>query len=101
VVAGRADEGEPASTDRLDRRARREQRRFVAGLRRDGVGVEPGRVVDPPDGLDVLRRVTALDVGDRRGRRLDDVEGLQERGEPLRRLGVAEGRMEARERRMA
>jgi hypothetical protein len=58
-------------------------------------------VVDPPKALDVLRRVAALDVGDRGRPRLDDLEGFQERGEPLRRLGMAERRMEARERGMA
>jgi hypothetical protein len=101
VVARRPDEREPAAPHRLDRRSRREQRRLVARLGGDGVGVEPRRVVDPPDDLDVLRGMATLDVCDGGRRGLDDLEFLEERGEPLRRLGVAERRMEARERRMA
>ena len=100
-MARRADEREPAPSHRLDRRSRREQRRLVARLGGDGVGVEPDRVLDPPNDLDVLRRVAALEVGVAGRLGLDDVELVQEHGEPLRRFGMAERGMEAREPRMA
>ena len=101
VVAGRADEREAPAPHGLDRRSGREQRRLVARLRGDGVGVEPDRVVERADQLDVGRRVAALEVG-RGGRSgLDHVEGLEQRGEPLRRFRVAERGMEARERGVA
>ena len=101
VVARRADEREALAANRLDRCSRREQRRLVARLGGDGVGVEPDRAVERADQLDIGRRVAALEVG-RGGRRgLDDLEGVQERGEPLRRLGVAERGVQARERRVA
>jgi len=45
--------------------------------------------------------VAALEIGGGGRRRLDDLERVQERGEPLRRLRMAEGGMQARERRMA
>jgi hypothetical protein len=101
VVARWADEREPAPPNRFDRRPRCEERRLEARLRGDRVGVEPDRVIDTPHDLDVLGRVAALEIGDGARRRLDDLELVQERGEPLRRLRMAEGRMEARERRMA
>ena len=102
VMAGRPDECEPADPGRLDRRARGEQRRLEAGRRGGRVAVQPRLGVDRADARDVLGRVAALDLLDRRrpaiAPRLDRVEqNLQ----PPRRLRMVARRVQPRQRGVA
>jgi hypothetical protein len=62
VVAGRADEGEAALLDRLDRGAGGEQSGAVACGRGRRVGIEPGRLGYSPQALQVGGAVAAEDV---------------------------------------
>jgi hypothetical protein len=88
MVAGRAHEREAAARGRLDRRAGREQARLEGRRRGDRVAVEPDGGVDRLDPLDVAPAVAALEIGSRRRLDLAAAEGLLERKEPLRRLGM-------------
>ena len=100
-MAGRAGEGKAATLGGGDRGARCQQGGLEGRLGGEGVPVEPGRLGNLPDPLDVLLRVTADDRLDRR--RLDRVvlKRLQQNRQPLLGLGVALSRMQARERRVA
>ncbi len=100
VVARRAHEREHAQPGGLDRRSGREQGRLVRGAGADRVRVEPDRLLDLADPLDVPGRVAALEVLAQRGQRLLGREPLEERQQPLGRLGMPEGRVQPRQRRM-
>src|SRR5205814_6698397 len=71
MVARRPREREASALDRLDGRAGGEESRLEGRLRRDRVHVEPRLGRDRPDTFDVLAGVTALDLLDRRGARLE------------------------------
>ena len=101
VVAGRADEREPAALRRVDRAARCEQRRFPARLRRDGIRVEQRPDLDRLEPVEVRRLVAAFDLLARRRPALDVLECVEQHRQPLPRLDVRLGRMELRERRVA
>ena len=96
-MSGRAHEREAGRRGRLDRGAGREQARLEGRRRRDGVPVEPDRRVDRLDPLDVPPAVAALEVGAHRRLDLPTTEGLLEREEPLRRLGMPVRRVQTRE----
>jgi hypothetical protein len=95
VVARRADEREPARLRGFDRDAGRELRGFPARLGNDRVRVvEPRRLLDLGERVEVLDRVDALDRAPRGRPGFARVrECLQQDADPLRRLGVAEGRV--------
>ena len=100
-MAGRAYEREATALGGRGRGAGGEQRRLETRLGGERVAVEPGRLRDRPDPLDVLLVVAARDRLDRRRPDLVVLEGLEQNREPFRRLGMARRRMQARERRMA
>jgi hypothetical protein len=100
-MPGRADERERLCLHRGDRGARREQRRFVRRFAADRIDVEPGRLGDRADSLDVLAGVTARDRLGIGGAGFVELELGEERLEPRRRLRMRPGRMQPRERRMA
>ena len=100
-MAGRADEREGAALDGLARAACREQRRFPAGRRGDGVRVEQGRDLERREPVEVVGVVAALDLFARGGPAFDHVEGVQQCEQPLPRVGVRLDRVELREERMA
>jgi hypothetical protein len=66
VVAGRPDECKTPGSGRLDRPACGDQRRLEAGRRGRRIPVEPGVGVDRANPGDMLGRVAALDLLDRR-----------------------------------
>jgi hypothetical protein len=101
VVAGRAHKREAAPVGRLDRAASGEQRGVVARFGGDRVGVEQPRQVDRLQRVDVSRFVAALYLFARGRRRLDDLEGFEQRLESRPRLDVRLRRMELRQCRMA
>jgi hypothetical protein len=58
-------------------------------------------MVEGADQLDVVGCVAAFEIRGGGGLGLDDLERVEERLEPFRCLGVPEGGVEARERRVA
>jgi hypothetical protein len=102
MVSGRPDEREGAGLRRLDRDPRRELRGLPARLGDDRVRiVEPGRLVDLCERVEVLRRVDTFDRGARCRPSLACVgERVEQDADPLRCLGMTKGRVQARERRM-
>jgi hypothetical protein len=86
MVPRRSGEREPAAPGSLDRRTGRKQRRFVARLGADRVGVQP--TTRCADTLDQLRGVTTQDV-DLGGRcACDEGEMLVQDRDALLRLGM-------------
>ena len=97
-MAGRADEREPALLGRRYRHARREERSFEGRPGGNRVAVEPGRLVHGPDVGDVLGRVAALDVGDRRRAGLVPVvDRVEQHLEPAGRVRMVPGRVQPNE----
>jgi hypothetical protein len=101
VVPRRPDEREAVSLHGFDRATRRQERRLVAGLRGDRVGIEQRRHGDRLEPVDIRGLVAALDLLPRCRPALDDVERREQRLEPRPRLDVRLRRMELRERRVA
>jgi hypothetical protein len=83
VVARWAHEREAAAVDRAEGAACGEQRGVVARRRRDGVRVEERRDLERLDPVEVAGVVDALDVLTRGGRPFDDLEPLEQDGQPL------------------
>jgi hypothetical protein len=75
VVPGRAHEREPAPQRRFDRGPGGERPRLERGRGADGVAVEPERVLDAANELDVLRRVAQEEFVGRRAGGLSNVVG--------------------------
>ena len=101
MVSRRSHECEAALLGGLDRAARRQQGRFVAGRRRDGVGIQQRRRLDRLDLVDVRGLVAALYLLTRGGAALDDLEGPEQRLQARLRLDVRLRRVQLRELRMA
>ena len=99
VMAGRADEREPALLGRRSiatPAARSAASKVVSGG--DRVAVEPGRLVHGPDVGDVLGRVAALHVGGRRRAGLVPlVDRVQQHLEPAGRVRMVPGRVQPNE----
>ena len=101
VMSGRADEREAACARRLDRSSGREQSGGRCRLADDRVGIEPTHGVDREHAFYMFTRVTPKHFVHRRGSSLGPGrKRVEQRRQPLRRLGMAERRMQARERRM-
>ena len=101
MVPRRPDEREPAALGGLDRRARGEQRRLVARLRPDGVGVEHLDPLERRDPLDVRRVVAALHgLPRRRAGLVPGPDAVEQHLEPALRLRVRARRVQARHRRV-
>ena len=104
MVARRPPEGEAAALDRLDRRSGRKARQLVARRRANRVRIEIAGASargDGCDGLDVVALVTGGQLVDRRAARNNLAgQGIEQRPDPLRPLGMAPRRVEAREVRM-
>jgi hypothetical protein len=100
-VAGRPDQRETAALDRVERAARREERRLPARLRGNRVRVEQGRNLDRREPVEVSGVVAALYLLTRGGPALDYVEGLEQRLEPRARFDVRLRRVELGERGVA
>jgi hypothetical protein len=104
MVPRRPHEGEAAALDRLDRRPGRKARQLVARRRADRVRIEIAGASargDGRDGLDVVALVTRGQLLDRRAARNNLAgQGIEQCPDPLRPLGMAPCRVEAREVRM-
>jgi hypothetical protein len=94
VVPGRADEREAAAVGRRQRAAGAEQRRLVARLRGDRVGIEHGRHLEGLEPVEVGGRVAALYLFTRGGPAFDHLEGVQQHEQAFPRLDVRFGRVE-------
>jgi hypothetical protein len=102
VMAGRPDEREAAAERGLDRGAGRERRRLERRRGAERVAVEPDRLVDVPHEGDVLRGVAEQQLLLRRRPAFPPcAPARQQDREPLGPLGVATGRVQSSERRVA
>jgi hypothetical protein len=91
-MARRSREREAAAAHSFDRSTGGEQRRAVARLGADGVGVEPASPV--PDAVDVRGRVAAQDVAFPRRRAADEREAFVEHLDARLRLRMRAGRVQ-------
>ena len=100
VVPGWPHKRKSARLRRLDRRPGSQERALPAGLRRDRVRVvEPGRLVQALQDIQILGGVDTFDGGSIRGLRSARVgERVEKDREAFGSLGIAERRVQARER---
>ena len=96
-MAGRAREREAAALRGGDRSSGSEQGGLEARLGGEGVPVEPGRLPDRPDSLDVVIGVAAEDRLHRRRLDLVALERRQQHRQPFLGFRMARRRMQARE----
>src|SRR5947209_9260244 len=100
-MSRRSHEREAVMPTGLDRRARGKQRRAVARLGRDGVGLDLGRPLDAAQELEQRLVVTAEYLVFARVAPLDELgERGEEHREPFRRLRMAERGVELGEKRV-